>query len=204
MIEQRTIGVLHGVSITVAGWDGAMAAVDLSFTCMFERELTDAGPMGGMLHLDEALGGALTKLRREGYFQAKPMETLLVSRPPATIAAKAIMVVGLGDPSVWSPAITADAAATAVRTAIQQDVASAAFAPSLLDAGLTPSATGDVATLMLHAVTDAITAQVRIAATGLAPPHSLRQWVFDVGAAHLDAVTEHFKAAFATITPTVQ
>ena len=201
MAEQRTIGVLHGVSITVAAWDGAMAAVDLSFACMFERELTDAGPAGGLRHLDDALGGALTELRRAGYFRANPMEMLLLSQLPATVVARAIMVVGLGDPATWSPALTAEAAASAVRAAIQLGIESAAFAPSLLDAGLTSSATGNVATLMLQAVAGAISAQERIAATGLAPPNSLRQWVFDVGPAHMDTVTEHFQAALATLIP---
>ncbi|MBB6188350.1 M17 family peptidase N-terminal domain-containing protein [Rhodanobacter sp. MP7CTX1] len=201
MTEQRTIGVLHGVSLTVAAWDGVMAAVDLSFACMFERELSDTGPAGGLRHLDDALGGTLTKLRRAGYFRAQPMETLLLSRLPATVLARAVMVVGLGDPSTWSPALTAEAAATAVRAAMQHGIESAAFAPSLLDAGLAPSATGDVAALMLKAVVGAISAQVQIAATGLAPPHSLRQWVFDVGPAHMDSVTAHFQAAFAALIP---
>lgn len=203
MTELRTIGVLHGVSIAVAAWDSAMAAVDLSFACMFERELNNAGPAGGLRHLDDALGGALAELRRAGYFRATPMETLLISRPPATVVARAVMVVGLGDPSIWSPAVTAEAAATAVRAAIQQRVESAAFAPSLLDAGLTSSDTSDVAATMLKAVADAIAAQARIAAIGLAPSHLLRQWVFDVGAAHLDTVTDHFQATLAALTPAI-
>lgn len=201
MTEQRTIGVLHGVSIDVAAWDGAKAAVDLSFACMFERELTGNGPTGGLRHLDDALGGALTELRRAGYFQAKPMETLLINRPPATIVAKAIMLVGLGDPSTWSPALTAEAAVTALRATIQQDARSAAFAPSLLDTGLMPNATGGVADAMLKAVADAISTQAHLAAMDLAAPHALRQWVFDVGLEHLDATTEHFQATFAALTP---
>lgn len=201
MTEQRTIGVLQGVSIDVAAWDGTKAAVELSFACMFERELTGTGPTGGLRHLDDAFGGALVALRREGYFQAKPMETLLINHPPATIVAKAVMVVGLGDPSAWTPALTAEAAATAIRAAIQQGVASAAFAPSLLDTGLTPSATGGVAEAMLKAVATAISTQAHLAAMGLALPHALRRWVFDVGAERLDATAEHFQATFATLKP---
>ncbi|WP_445143390.1 M17 family peptidase N-terminal domain-containing protein [Dyella sp. Tek66A03] len=201
MTEQRTIGVFHDVSIAVAAWDGAGAAVDLSFACMFEREITGTGPTGGLRHLDDALGGALTELRRAGYFRANPMETLLVSRPPAPVVARAVMVVGLGDPSVWSPAVTAAAAATAARAAVQQKALSAAFAPSLLDAGLAPSATSGVAAVMLAAVAGAIAAQVRIAAIGLAPPLSLRQWVFDVGAAHFDTVAEQFRLALERLDP---
>lgn len=200
MAEQRTIGTLHGVSIAVAAWDGVMADVELSFACMFKRELVDGGPTGGLRHLDEALDGALTGLRRAGYFRANVLETLLLSRPPATVIARAVMLVGLGDPSTWSPALTAEAAATAVRTAIQHGVVSAAFAPSLLDAGFLPSATGDVASVMMKAVADAISAQAQVAALGLAPAPALRKWVFDVGAARLDSASEHFQATLARLT----
>lgn len=201
MTEQRTIGVLHGVSIDVAARDGSKATVDLSFACMFERELTGNGPQGGLRHLDVAFGGALTELRRTGYFQARLMETLLINHPPATIAAKAVMMVGLGDPSTWTSALTAEAAATAVRAAIQQGAVSAAFAPSLLDTGLTPSATSGVADAMLKAIATVISTQAHLAAMGLVLPHALRRWVFDVGAEHLDATAEHFQATFAMLMP---
>jgi hypothetical protein len=59
----------------------------------------------------------------------------------------------------------------------------------------------DVAAVMLAAVAGAIAAQVRIAAIGLAPPLSLRQWVFDVGAAHFDTVAEQFRLALARLDP---
>lgn len=199
MTERRTIGFLHDVSIDVAAWSGAEASVDLSFACMFEHEMAGEGPAGGLRHLDDALGGALTALRRAGYFRASPMEMLLINRPPASVAARAVMIVGLGDPSAWSPAVTAAAVATAARAAMQQNARSAAFAPSLLDAGLSPGATSEVAAAMLAAVADAMSAQTRIAATGLASPPSLRQWVFDVGAAHFDGTAEQFREAIEKI-----
>jgi hypothetical protein len=55
-------------------------------------------PAGGLLHLDQALGGTLTSLRRSGHFRADAMETLLLDRPPATIHARSVLVIGLGDP----------------------------------------------------------------------------------------------------------
>jgi hypothetical protein len=54
---------------------------------------------------------------------------------------------------------------------------------------------------MLAAVAGAIAAQVRIAAIGLAPPLSLRQWIFDVGAAHFDTVAEQFRLALERLDP---
>lgn len=196
MTERHALGNRQGVSLEVAVMDGVTADVDLSFACMFTRELGD-GPHGGLLHLDNALSGALVRLRSEGVFRGEPMETLLISQPPAGIAARAVMVIGVGDPLVWSPEVTARAAATAIRAAVQLGVASAAFAPGMLDAGLAPAATYGVAPAMMKAVIDAIDAHARVAASGLAQASSLRRWVFDAGPASFQAAIEQFQAALA-------
>lgn len=197
MHKQQTIGTWREVSIQVAAWDSVMADVDLSFACMFSHEM-NAGLAGGLRHLDEAVAGKLTRLRREGAFRGDPLETLLIDQPPATIAAKAIMVIGMGEPLAWTTTVIAKAVAAAVRVAIQRGTASAAFAPSLLDAGLSSKATECVACAMMVAVMDAIDAQVKVASLGLAPALSLRRWVFDVGEAHFEDVTRQFQEAFAS------
>lgn len=201
MPAQETIGKWRGTALKVAAWDGTRAEVDLSCACMFAQERGGAAPTGGLAHLDAALGGALTALRREGHFRGEPMELLLLDRPPSGIAARAVLVIGVGDPRTWMAARTAGAAAAAARTAMQRGAGSAAFAPSLLDSGLDSSATGDVAGLMLAAVIAAIDAQAQVAALGLASPPSLGRWVFDVGAAHFEATAERFRAAFAALPP---
>jgi hypothetical protein len=194
MPEQKTLGSWQGVSLDIAAWDGVAADVDLSFACMFTHELDD-GPRGGLLHLDHALSGMLVRLRDEGVFLGAPMETLLISQPPVTIAARAVMMIGMGAPSQWTTAVTANAVATAVRAATQLGVASAAFAPSLLDTGLAPKGTTNTASEMMKAVTRAIDAQVRLATYGLAPAPSLRRWVFDVGEAGFAGAAEQFQAS---------
>jgi len=197
MFKEQTIGTWRGVTIETAVWDGAMAEVDLSFACMFTHEL-GPGPAGGLLDLDEAVDGLLTRLRRERAFRGDPLETLLIDEPPSAIAAKAVMVIGMGDPAVWTASVTAKAAAAAIRNAVQRRAVSAAFAPSLLDAGLSSNATECVAYEMMDAVMDAIDAQVQIASFGLAPAPLLRRWVFDAGEAHFDRVTKQFEEAFSS------
>ncbi|WP_157786198.1 M17 family peptidase N-terminal domain-containing protein [Dyella japonica] len=198
MPEQQTLGSWRGVSLDIAAWDGVAAEVDLSFACMFTRE-RDGGPRGGLAHLDHALSGMLLRARDEGVFQGTSMETLLISQPPASIAARAVMVIGMGEPSAWLPAVTAGAVATAVRAAMQLGVASAAFAPSLLDAGLAPGETAGAGPEMMKAVTRAIDAQASMATYGLVPTPSLRRWVFDVGAAGYAAAAEAFQATLAQL-----
>lgn len=197
MRKQQTIGTWRGVSIEAVAWDSVMADVDLSFACMFTHEM-NAGLTGGLRHLDEAMAGKLTRLRREGFFRGDLLETLLVDQPPATIAARAVMVIGMGEPLVWTTAVSARTAAAAVRTAIQRCAASAAFAPSLLDAGLTSKSTECAACGMMIAVMDAIDAHVHVSSLELAPELPLRRWVFDVGEAHFDEVARQFDEAFAS------
>ena len=195
MPEQQTLGSWQGVSLDVAVMDGATADVELSFACMFTHEL-DGGPRGGLLHLDNALAGRLTRLRADGAFLGETMETLLIRPSSAALAARMVMVIGMGEPVAWTPAVTASAAAAAIRAAAQLGVASAAFAPGLLDAGLAPQATSGVASAMMQSVIRAIDNQASIAASGLAPPLSLRRWVFDVGPAGYAAAAEQFRASF--------
>ncbi|GLQ99345.1 M17 family peptidase N-terminal domain-containing protein [Dyella mobilis] len=197
MRKQQTIGTWQGVSIECVAWDGAMADVDLSFACMFTHEMS-SGLTGGLRHLDEALAGRLTRLRREGAFRGDLLETLLINQLPTTVAAKAVMLIGMGEPLVWTTTISARASAAAIRAATQRGVASAAFAPSLLDAGLSPKTTECAACSMMSAVMNAIDAQVHIASLGLAPEPTLRRWVFDVGEAHFDEVARQFEEAFAS------
>lgn len=199
MPEQKTLGSWRGVSFDLAVRDSVAADVDLSFACMFTREL-GGGPHGGLLHLNGALSGALVRLRDEGVFSGDAMETLLISHPPEGIAARGLMVIGMGDPLEWTSTVTARAVATALRAAVQLGVGSAAFAPSLLDAGLAPETTEGTAAEMMKAVTAAIDAQWRIAACGLSPTPLLRRWVFDVGAAGFAAAVEQFEATLAALT----
>ncbi len=197
MTIRRKIGEWRGVCFEVAEWDGAGADVDMSFACMFTHEVAVDGPAGGLLHLDRTLSGALTELRSSGNFRADQMETLLVRTPPAPISAKTVAVIGLGDPAAWTSTVTARAVATGMRMAGQHGATSAAFAPSLKDAGLGQSPASEFEVIMLKAAIEAINSEARIAELGLAPEVSVRRWAFDAGAAHFDGTADRFEAAFA-------
>lgn len=117
MTERRLVGTYADVDVLTAAWDGAAAAVDLSCACMFAREAHGALATGGLAHLDAALGGRLASARAAGLFQAARGETLLIDRPPTTVNAGAILVIGLGDPDEWSTGLVGDAVAVAYAAA---------------------------------------------------------------------------------------
>jgi hypothetical protein len=186
MIDLRRIGNLQGVAIEVAGWDGVGADVDLSCACMFTHEMPGKVMAGGLLHLDAALGGALSNLRAEGAFSAQVGTTIVFDRPPATVRPQALLVLGLGAPEAWTPLVMGHAVELAFEFA--------AFAPSLLDAGLEPNE--GAASAMLGGLVSALDRARRLIDLNLASPLTLKTWTFDAGIAHLDGAETAFGTAF--------
>lgn len=193
------IGSAHGVEFDLVAWGPAQAAVDLSVACMFEHELGEAGMTGGLLALDAALGGALSRLRAAGAFRAQPMETLLVTTPPPGMAPRALLVIGMGDPQALDGDLLRRATRVAMREAIRFGAASMAFAPSVLDAGHTDNAGLAMQDVMLDGMLGALRAEHMLAAAGLVRTPSLRRCTFDVGAPRAQAAGKSFAAAFARL-----
>lgn len=194
------IGTIDGVVFDVVAWGPAQAAVDFSVACMFEHEAGGAALAGGLLALDQALGGRLARLRSAGAFRAQPMETLLVTQPPAGVRARAVLVVGLGDPAALDGDVLRRATRVALREAVRYGAVSMAFAPSVLDAGHVDNAGLNMQEVMLDGMLGALRAEVMLAATGLAGVPALRHCSFDVGLPRVQAAGAGFAAAFARLT----
>jgi hypothetical protein len=192
------IGTHDGVVFDVVAWGPSRADVDFSVACMFQRELGD-GMAGGLLALDEALGGQLSHLRAAGAFRAQPMETLLVTTPPPGIVPRAVLVVGMGAPEQLDGDLLRRACRVAMREAIRYGAVSMAFAPSVLDAGHTDNAALDMQTVMLDGMLGALRAEHMLADARLAAAPALRHCTFDVGAPRAQAAGRAFAAAFARL-----
>jgi hypothetical protein len=193
------IGTHDGVEFDVVAWGPAHAAVDFSVACMFEHEL-GAGMAGGLLALDQALGGQLSRLRAAGAFRAQSMETLLVTMPPTGVAARAVLVIGMGDPAALDGDVLRRACRVAMREAIRFGAVSMAFAPSVLDAGHTDNAALDMQEVMVDGMLGALRAEHMLAQAGLARTPALRHCTFDVGPPRLKAAGRAFVDAFARRT----
>lgn len=200
MTQIQSVGSWRDVAIELAGWDGVAASVDLSCACMFTHEAHGVALTGGLAHLDEVLGGTLQVLRHDALFAGQRGETLLITHPPAGIAGKQLLVIGLGDPEDWSPAVMAVAVRQALDTAAALSLQSVAFAASMLDGGLSPDDTAGAAGAMLRGLTRGIDAAARLQALGLTRPLSVTRWIFDVGIGRFDAAARQFHAELTTLS----
>jgi hypothetical protein len=193
------IGTFDGVEFDVVAWGPAHADVDFSVACMFEHEL-GTGMTGGLLALDDALGGQLARLRAAGAFGAQAMETLLVTTPPPGVTASAVLVIGMGDPAALDGDVLRRACRVALREAVRFGAVSMAFAPSVLDAGHTDNAALAMQDVMLDGALGALRAERMLAEAGLTRAPALRHCTFDVGPPRLQAAGRAFAAAFARLT----
>ncbi len=198
--QRASIGDHLGVHFDAVAWAPDAADVDLSVACMFEHEAGGAALVGGLAHLDAALGGYLFRTRAEGRFPARELDTLLVSRPPAGVRARAVLVIGLGDPDAFGATTLERACGLAMANALRLGVASAAFAPNMLDAGLVPPPDLRAGHAMLRGAIAALALADHMRLAGLGTPPALRAWSFDVGPAHFAAATREFEVAFATLS----
>jgi hypothetical protein len=184
--RRQALPTIRNVAFEIVTWAPSQADVDLSIACMFEREMPGAQLAGGLLQLDEAFGGALTRQREEGAFAAHERETLLIRKPPASVQAQAVLLMGMGDPTTLSSAVIEGVLRVAFHEAVRFGASTVAFAPSLLDAGLANLAPLDLEAAMVRGVLGALRAE----------QSGVRKWVFDAGAAHFDAVAKSFLRAF--------
>jgi hypothetical protein len=101
----------------------------------------------GMVHLDRALDGLITELRKTGKFSEHAYETLLIIPPPGTLSSKRLLLIGLGDRGRFNPGLMIGIGKVALREALRFRVADFAFASDLKDAGVdspTPLVAGNV------------------------------------------------------------
>ncbi len=92
--------------------------------------------LNGLVHLDEALKGQLTELRKTGQFKGRANETLLLTPATGTLGAKKLLLIGLGDRNAFKPEIMKTVGSIATREALRLGVDAFAFASDLKDAGI--------------------------------------------------------------------
>lgn len=138
-----TWGKVDGVAINGLVQGPSSAKAELQVACVFEYTEGDIfnppalpANLNGMIHLDEALKGIITELRKSGKFTAHSLETLLITPPKGTLAAKKLLLIGLGDRTKFTPDLMISVGSTAMREALRLGVTNYSFASDIKDAGI--------------------------------------------------------------------
>lgn len=137
-------GTVDGIAIQGLVQGPSAAEASLQIACVFEYtegDIFNAPPalpaaLNGMVHLDEALKGLITDIRKTGRFAGHALETILITPPAGALKAKKLLLIGLGDRNKFSPDLMTEVGSVALREALSLGVTDLSFASDLKDAGI--------------------------------------------------------------------
>lgn len=154
-------GSVDGISMIGLVQGPSSADAQLQVACVFEYTEGDIhsaqalpAKVNGLVHLDDALKGELTNIRKSGQFQGHSLETILITPPAGSMSAKKLLLIGLGDRNKFTPDLMTSVGEVAAREAMRLGVTNFAFASDLKDAGIdSPTAliAGNVVKGIVHA-----------------------------------------------------
>ena len=137
-------GTVDGVEVEGAVEGPATQKTPLQVACLFEYSEGDifrsppalVAAQNGMVHLDQALHGNITELRKSGAFVGRRDETMLLTPPAGAIGAQRLLLIGLGNRDAFTPEVMIGVGSVAMREALRLGVDRYAFASDLKDAGI--------------------------------------------------------------------
>jgi len=162
----RVWGTVEDIAFEGAVDGPSTEATPLQVACVFEYTEGDIftsppalpAAANGMLHLDGALHGVITDIRRSGQFTGHALETVLITPPTETVAARQVLLIGLGPRGTFNPDLMIAVGRVSMREALRLGVTHFAFASDLKDAGV-DSPTGLVAGNVVKGIIDAYRTQ---------------------------------------------
>jgi hypothetical protein len=145
--------------VTVLRQSPADTKTDLQIFCLFASSPVNT-LHGALLETNEKLHGLLDSIRKPGLFGGELGETILLTPPQGTLAAKRVLIIGLGDSAAFAPDRMYLVGKIALREANRLGVAHPFFAPTILDGGVTRYTTGQIAEQVVHGFRDALAGEV--------------------------------------------
>jgi hypothetical protein len=188
--KQKSFDAPNGLKVTVAMVSPVAAQVDLQVVTVLEHKASGDAYIEAWKEFDDKVGNVVSALRDRGDFVGELGETIDFLSPPGSIAAKRILLVGLGDEKTLSLDSLRVAGRVAVREAIRLHAKKVSFAPALRDQGSSVIDVGDGDRAFAENVVLAYATERRLQSEGLAEDFEIDEWTLDAGPAYFDAVAE--------------
>jgi hypothetical protein len=175
--------------VIVLAQSPADTKTDLQIFCLFQSSPNNS-LHGSLIEIDEKLHGLLTQLRTPNLFSGEFGETIVLTPPAGSLAAKKLLIIGLGDSSSFTPARMYMVGKIALREANRLGIAHPFFAATILDGGVTTFSTGDVAEQFVRGLHDALATESLLRSKSASGPVAVADFTILAGATHV-ADTQH-------------
>lgn len=198
------LGKADGIAIEGKVQSPSAQPTPLQIVCVFEYTEGDMtspqalpAAANGLLHVDEALNGLITDLRKSGKFAGHALETLLITPPKGSIPAQKLLLIGLGDRNQFTPELMTNVGRVGMREALRLGVSSYSHASDLKDAGI-DSPTGPVAVNVVKGALEAYETEEYLVSKKLSAHKPLTKVTLLAGQAFFAPSGQAIKAYLAT------
>lgn len=147
--------------VSVLAQSPAETDTDLQIICLFQSSKQNA-LHGSLLETNEKLHGAIEQIWKDGLFRGDLGETVLLRPPERTLAAKRLLIIGLGDSSTFTPERMYLVGKIAFREANRLGVSHPYFAPTVRDGGVERYTTGEIAEQVVRGFHDALATEAAL------------------------------------------
>jgi hypothetical protein len=136
---------IHGAPIPtrVLVQSPSETVTELQVICLFESE-TQNMLRGSLSEINKKLHGLLDQIRQPTLFRGELGETLLLEPHTGSIAARRLLLIGLGDSQTFTPQRMELVGSIVYRESNRLGIAHPYFAPTILDGGVTKYGTDQV------------------------------------------------------------
>ena len=166
--------------VKVLSQSPADSTTNLQIICLF-RSSPQNTLHGSLIEADDKLHGTLHQVRSPALFAGELGETILLTPPPGTLAARRLLIIGLGDSQTFTPERMRFVGKIAYGEAERLGVAHPFFAPTVLDGGVTGFATDQVSYQVVLGIRDAVATEQVLQNKGAAPKPVVVDFTFLAG-----------------------
>jgi hypothetical protein len=189
-VLERTFDAANCLKVSVKTIAPYAQPGDLQIVCVFKHRASGDTYLQAMKDLDAKLGGLLSSLRNRGEFIGELGETILLDPPAKTIAAKQLLVIGLGDETALSLETLRVVGRVAATEAIHLKAKSVSFAPMIRDQGNTTIGVGEGDQAVVESVLLTYDTNQRLQKEHLAAPVAIDLWTIDAGSKFYEEATQ--------------
>jgi len=156
---------------------------DLQVICLFSSK-PENKLLASLAEMDEQLGSALTTVRTTALFRGDLGETMLITPKPGVIAAKRLLIVGLGDRTTFTAEREELVGEIVYAESERLRVSAPSFAPTVLDGGFTGTDTGTIGADFINGFLRGRAIAVALHAAKSGPAPIVARLTFLAGQAH--------------------
>jgi hypothetical protein len=189
-VLEKTFDAPNGLKVSVKTIAPYAQPADLQIVCVFKHKADGDTYIEAMKDLDDKLGGLLSSLRNRGEFTGELGETILLDPPAGAIAAKQLLVIGLGEEKDLSLDTLKLVGRVAASEAIRLQARNVSFAPTIRDQGNTTIGVGDGDGAVVENMLLTYDTNQRLQKEHLAAPLLTDLWTIDAGTKYYEDATQ--------------